>query len=76
MKIARCNNCWSLIHDDNPSEESFDFTEKQLEGFIIENPDFSKGYMCCPACETDDYLCDLTSIEELNQSKALQNEEE
>lgn len=66
MKIARCNNCYTFIHDVNPGNNSFDFTEEQLKNVSVADTSFdSGGFMICPKCETDAFLMDVESIEDL-----------
>jgi hypothetical protein len=69
MKICICNNCGTLIHDHNPSNRSYDFTESDLRRYHIEDmkpfEEDGEQSLGCPECKTDGYLRDIESLEQL-----------
>ena len=63
IKLCTCNNCGTVYVDDNPSNESIDYSDGLIALFKIEGlpliplNDGTEG--CgCPRCESDAYLQD------------------
>jgi len=54
--LCRCNNCMSLMIDNNPKDNAhkFDVPKELLQ--LEKN---SNGFWQCPKCETDQYLSDV-----------------
>ena len=72
QNICFCNRCHVLMDDENPSEESFDFTDEDLVGLDIKDQlRASEGYVVCPVCEEDSALFDVTSKEQLDKIRIL-----
>ena len=65
MKIAYCNKCNVFMEDNNPSDKSYEFTEKNKPlGVYVDmtrNTDDSENvFHCCPSCMDDGHLIDVT----------------
>lgn len=57
--ICKCNNCDELFYDTNPQVDAPEFMVNELRT-LIDNK--------CPNCKTDDYLIDITDINQLAQN--------
>lgn len=72
MKLCKCNNCETVMFDENPTETGFDFDDKDVANYKPEHMAYLEdetGYFWgCPNCETDGYLTDLVSRDELIES--------
>ena len=70
--ICLCNRCYTLMEDENPSEESFDFVDEDLDDLDIKDQlRASEGYVVCPICEEDSALFDIVSKEQLDSIKII-----
>jgi len=66
--LCLCNRCWVVMHDENPCEESYDFSDDDLKSLEIEDQARDNdGCVVCPICEDDGTLFDITSMEQLQQ---------
>lgn len=69
MKLCKCNNCETVMFDENPTKSGFDFNEADIATYQPDSMVYLKdetGYFWgCPKCKTDDYLADLVSREML-----------
>jgi len=54
------------MDDENPSEESYDFIDEDLDVLDIkEQLRATDGHVICPECKEDSWLFDITSKEQL-----------
>jgi len=64
--LCLCNRCLILLHDENPSSESYDFSDDDLKSLNIKDQAKAKdGHVMCPICEDDGALFDVTYPEQL-----------
>lgn len=77
-KLCICNNCLSVMVDENPSDRA-EFETKNLElvdmEFLTEDSlepgedeDQGAGFWGCPKCLTDGYLMDVEFIEQIKHA--------
>ena len=72
LYICLCNRCCVLMHDENPSEESYDFIDEDLDELDIEDQlRATDGHVICPVCEEDSALFDVVSKEQLDNLTAI-----
>ena len=57
--LCKCNNCDSVLIDDNPQTNAIFHTLKGGEMTMLEITDENGFGFVCPICLVDDYLIDL-----------------
>ena len=57
--LCKCNNCDSVLIDDNPQTNAILHTLKGDEMTMVEVIDENGVGFVCPICLVDDYLIDL-----------------
>ena len=59
--LCVCDNCMSLLYDENPADEATKFDMKSVpEGMVVLSMDrHEDGYPVCPICGTDEFLMDI-----------------
>lgn len=55
-KLCKCNNCDTILIDENPDVNAPEFILKGREEAMIKD---ANGFWACPKCETDSNLIDL-----------------
>lgn len=66
--IVVCNNCETLMQDENPGEDSLGFDPASPVFSHVKPPNYEEydegkyvgAYLACPVCKTDSYLMDIT----------------
>jgi hypothetical protein len=57
--LCKCNNCDSILLDQNPQIGAKEYELKGTEIAMQYETDENGGFWTCPICETDAYLNDL-----------------
>ena len=61
--LCLCNRCCIVMHDENPSNESYNFSDDDLKSLDIKDQVRAEdGHVMCPVCEDDGALFDVTSM--------------
>lgn len=64
MKLCKCNNCNSLFIDHNPQVDAIEFMDDPGIDELVQLTDDGDTFWGCPNCLTDDYLTDITEIQQ------------
>lgn len=70
--ICKCNNCGTLMYDENPQTDQpkIDVSNLPLEIYPMELlEEDGESYRGCGHCQTDGYLVDVNSLDEINPKK-------
>ena len=66
-EICICNNCRSILFDENPQVGAKKYAVNNLVHHMKQIKKEGEVYWVCPVCETDEYLQDDIPESELNE---------
>lgn len=69
--LSICNNCDTILIDENPGSDSFLFPDSILQQYptkrMVLLEEGEERYCGCPCCETDGYLADVESEDQIKE---------